>query len=333
MSRFALPGLALLLAAFVSPGGISPNGEIVAAVADASARNAQPVLRTTSFVPRFLDFHQAAVAAEAEAREADREWVPGELERLRRELWDERLGEIAGELARRPGEPWDPEGLDEAWDRYEGSLDRIRAAHQGLSPDPEAVMRQVADRLRLDVPMELHLIKYVGTFADQPAFRLWNGAYTLLLPVEVLPGSLRPVLIDLYTRAMHARLSGRPAEGDLSLAQHLFLRGLALRVHEDVVPGLPAEQYLLRSRDWLLNAERRDGAILDGVRSRLDERDPDALEALLDGGGSTGLSGGFDYAAWRVSGLLLMDGWTLDRLARVPEHEVGELVGEVLGTG
>ncbi len=310
------------------PPEISPSGEM------AEAPQGQPVLRVTSFVPRFLEFHQAAREAEREAleeaRESDVDLDPEELEGMRWALWDEYLGEAAEELARGPGEPWEPQGLEEVWSRYGDRLERIRAADAGLSPDPQAVLREVAQLLRLDVPLEVHLIKYVGTFRDDPAFRLWNGNYTLLLPVESLPATLRPLFVDLSTRAIHARLSGRPEEGDLSLAQHLFLRGLALRVHEEVAPGLPAQEYLLRSRDWLLTAEQRDGRILDGVRQRLGERDPGALEPYLDGGGTTGLAGEFDYAAWRISGLLLMDGWTLDRLARVPEHEVDDLVAEIL---
>ncbi len=326
----ARPDLQTGLAALLSPQ-ISPNGEI------AEAPQGQPVLRVTSFVPRFLEFYEAAREAEREAleeaREADREPDLDELERMRRALWDEHLGETAAALARDPDEPWEPQGLEEAWGRFGDRLERIRTADAGLSPDPQAVLRQVAGLLRLDVPLEVRLIKYVGTFRDDPAFRLWNGDYTLLLPVEALPATLRPLFIDLSTRAIHARLSGRPEEGNLSLAQHLFLRGLALRVHEEVVPGRQAQEYLLRSRDWLLTAERRDGAILDGVRQRLEERDPGALEPFLDGRGTTGLAGEFDYAAWRVSGLLLMDGWTLDRLARVPEHEVDDLVVEILGSG
>ncbi len=320
----------------ISPSGEMPEGAHPGEVAG-DPTDRQPILRVTSFVPRFLDFHEAARSAEREileeALEADREPEPEELERIRRALWDEHLGEAAPDLARRPGEPWQPEGLEAAWDRYDQRLEAIRQADRGLSPEPEGVLRQVAQELRLDVPLEVHLIKYVGTFREEPAFRLWNGQYTLLLPVEALPGSLRPVLIDLYTRAIHARLSGRPAEGNLSLAQHLFLRGLALRVHEELVPGRPAQEYLLRPRDWLLTAERRDGAILDGVRQRLGERDGEALEPFLAGGGTTGLTGEFDYAAWRISGLLLMDGWTLDRLARVSEHEVDGLVAEILQSG
>ncbi len=293
-----------------------------------------PDLRVTNLVPRFLAFHEQAEGLElsmrqsAEAEGESFRW--SRFEEARNELWNEHLGELGDLVSRKGNRPWEPEGLDEAWDRYRQSLDRIRRAADGISPDPQAVLRQVAELLRLDQQFQLDLIVYVGTFQDEPAFRRRGGEYSILLPAERLPANMRPILVDLYTRAIHARLSGRPADDELSLAQHLFLRGLALRVHEEAEPGRWSHEYLLRSQDWLLAAEGRDAAILEGVRASLDERDPSRLIRFLEGGGATGLDGEFDYAAWRISGMLLMEGWTLDRLARVPEGEVAALVAEAI---
>lgn len=298
----------------------------------------QPTVRTTNLVPEFLEFHAEALALEEawEGAGADREPDAPEPDRdafLRdlHELWDEHLGAAAPALTREEGAEWTPMELAEAWGRYGGALDRIRGAASGVTPDPEGVLRQVGGLLRLDRPLDVHLILYVGTFQDRPAFRLRDDEFAVLVPVEVLQGSVRPLLVDLMTRAVQTRMAGRPADGELSLAQHLFVRGLALRVYEEVNPGRPAEEYLQRARGWLLQAEQRDGAIMDGIRHRVRSRDAQTLRPYLEAGGVTGLSGEFDYGAWRVSGLLLLHGWTLDRLARVPIHEVDDLVAEILG--
>jgi hypothetical protein len=309
----------------------------VGAEGDSDAeRTVQPTLRVTNLVSGFLAFHEAAAAAQeeerllAEAEERDPDVAV--LADLRRELWEAHLPEAALLLAREAGEGWSPEALEEAWPRYSGVLEAVRGFDGGLSPDPAGVLREVSALLRLDRPLEVHLVLYVGTFDEDPAFRLREGEFTVLLPVETLPGARRPLLIDLMTRAVHARLAGRPAPGrELSLGQHLVIRGLALRAFEELNPGRPAQEYLLRPQSWLLEAEQRDGRILDWVRPRISERDPDRLASFLGGGSVTGLAGEFDYAAWRVSGLLLIHGWSLDRLAREPVGDLDPLVREVLG--
>lgn len=318
--------LGLLLATVVALG--------MATVAP-SPLQAQATVRVTNLVAPFLAFHAEAAEAEAalraRAEEADEEPDLEAIARERLELWEAHLGESRPLLTRNPGETWEPEGLDAAWARYPDALDRIRSLEEGITPDPAGVLREVAGLLRLDRSLEVHLVLYVGTFQESSAFRLREGEYAVLVPAETLPGVRRPLLVDLLTRAVHARLSGRPADGQLSLAQHLLARGLALRVHEELTPGRPAEEYLQRPRSWLLQAEGRDGAIMDGLRPRLASRDEDLLARYLQGSGMTGLSGEFDYAAWRLSGLLLLHGWTLDRLARIPQNEVNTLVAEMLG--
>jgi hypothetical protein len=328
-----LAAVALVGVPVTSAGEPAAEGDSARAGAEA-----QPTVRTTNLVPQFLEFHAEGRALEEawEREVADRE--PGAPEPDREafladlhELWDEHLGEATSGLARAEGVAWSPVELDEAWARYGQAMDRIRGATSGLTPDPEGVLRQVGSQLRLDRPLEIHLILYVGTFQDRPAFRLRNDEFAVLVPVEVLQGPVRPLLVDLTTRAVQARMAGRPSDGELSLAQHLFVRGLALRVYEEMNPGRPAEEYLGRARGWLLQAEQRDGAIMDGIRQRLRSRDAQVLRPYLEAGGVTGMSGEFDYGAWRVSGLLLLHGWTLDRLARVPIHEIDDLVAEILG--
>ncbi len=309
-------------------------GAVVAVDQPANDRANDLELRVTNLVPHFLSFHEETVAWEemlrekraAAEEEGDRveELSPEALARERRSLWDDHLGDLAPLLRRGGQGRWEPRGLEEAWTRYSREMSRLQqAASQGLATDPAPILHEVGAALRLDQPLSVELILYVGTFQESPAFRLDGGEYAILLPMEEDPAPLTPVLSDLFTRAVHARLSGRPSEGRLSVAQHLFLRGLALRVHEAIRPGRSAEEYLLRPRSWLLSAEQRDGAVLDRYRGALTEREPETVAPLLEGE--------FDYAAWRVSGLLLMDGWTLERLARVPEGEVDGLVSGILG--
>jgi len=336
MSVFTMQLMLCAILCGDSPDGLVPasatgNAAVGIVGGVGHAPPVQPTVRITNFVPAFLAFHDEARRLETELRDAaaqrDQEVDPVEISRVRREAWDRHLAEMAPRVSRQGAGEWTPEGLDAAWDRYDGTMDRIRSMVDGVTPAPQGVFQEVASRLRLDRSLEVEVILYVGTFQEHPAFRLVDGQYAILLPVETLPQARRPLFMDLFTRAVHARLSGRPADGRLSMAKHLFLRGLALRVYEDATPGRPAESYLLRSRDWLLAAERRDREILDGMRGRLGERDPEVLARFVEGSRA---GGDFEYAAWRISGLLLMDGWSLDRLARIPVDEVPAVVAEVM---
>ncbi len=321
----------LLVGIVAAPAG--SRGEKPSARADDGSA-ASPTLRLVSLVPEFLALYREAEQeesrAQARAREEGRSLDPDTVAHIRRTIWERAMEPWSYRLARGESVRWEAEDLESAWARYARAMNGIRSAEGRVFSQAEDAFREASRVLRLDRPLEVDLILYVGTFDEPPAFRLRNGSYTLLIPAEDLPTQLRPLFLDLFTRALHARLGGRPPEGRLSLAQHLFLRGLALRVHEEVDPGQEAESYLLRSRSWLLSAEQRDEAIISGMKERLEESDPERIERLRRGSGVSGLEGEFDFMAWRLSGLLLMDGWTLDRLARVPESEVAALVIETL---
>jgi len=317
---------------WMSTASVGGAAENVSGVPDPGS----PTLRVTNLVPAFLTFREEVNAEEARLRaDAAREELEPDSARIaemRREHWNRHLGEASRLLTREVGGAWAPEELELAWPRYPDQLERLEAvASQGLSPSPEAVLRQVAGALSNNRNLEVHLVLYVGTFQDRPAFRMSDGEYRVLLPVEVLPATLQPVLVDLFVRATHARMADRPAEAALSLAEHLFIRGLALRTLEELRPGRAAEEYLGRSRQWLIESERRDVAILAHMRSQLSVRDPDVLSSLLGASAASRAAADFDYAAWRLSGLLLMDGWTIDRMASEPFSGIQPLVARTLG--
>jgi len=321
----------LLMGSVVAPEG--SGGEVPSARSDEGSPSS-PTLRLISLIPEFLTLYREAEEEESRARarasEEGRPLDPDTVAQLRRTIWEGAMEPWSYRLARGGSDRWEVDDLESAWARYDRAMNGIRSAEGRVFGEAEDAFKEASRMLRLDRPLEVELILYVGTFDEAPAFRLRSGSHTLLIPAEDLPTDLRPLFLDLFTRAIHARLGGRPPEGRLSLAQHLFLRGLALRVHEEVDPGQAAESYLLRSRNWLLSAEQRDGTIIAGMKERLEENDPERIERLRRGSGISGLEGEFDFMAWRLSGLLLMDGWTLDRLARVPESEVAALVAETL---
>lgn len=340
-----VPWVAALLAGCLAWGSVAAEAQ-------------QATVRVTNMVPDFLSFYEGALEerepaarglerpepepgpaeeepapAEDEAGPAEEETGPAERPSpadRRWALWQERYGF--------PALPEDEAGreavrgrLEAVWPRYGQALQRIRASAGAFEPAPAPFLRNAARVLRLDRPLEVHLVVYVGMFERGPSFEIDSGEYRLLFPVERAPADRRAALHHAFSEPVQARLSGRPEDRPPTLAERLLARGIGLRVHETLVPGLPAERYLLRSLDWLLEAESRDRRILEWLRPRLGDRSPETFARLAEGRGVTGLGGELDYAAWRLVGhILLHHRWTLDRLARVPAREVPGLVAEAI---
>jgi hypothetical protein len=333
-------GALLLLALGALPLLAAPSEWGGVAIGPGSEASVSATLRVTNLVPAFLRFHEAVARADSLAHPEDLAHLEDEVETVDPgdvllASWQEYALEVSRSvgvaLPGHEGSEPDLSLLEGAWERYASVMDRIREVGDGVTPAPDAVLRQVSELLRLDRPLEVHFVVYVGIFEDPPAFRLSDGEYTVLIPAELFAAPRRPALIDLFTRAVHARMAGRPPPGaNLSVAEHLVVRGLALRVHEELVPGRPAEEYLVRSQAWLLDAERRDAAILNRFRPILLARETEALAAVGVGDEAVGAQGDFDYMAWRVGGLFLTHGWDLDRIAHEPLANLDPLVVELL---
>lgn len=151
------------------PKGWAWAGLLVASALVAQ-RSSDPVLTIQDLRPKFLKFYQAATEQHAD-------------EERRFALWKQMYGFAAV--------PPTPEGdqmarkiLDDAWPRYAGALDTIRAGRAALQPPPAEVLKSVAQLLQADVPIRATLLLFVGGF-DNNAFTApgKDGIPTVAVPV------------------------------------------------------------------------------------------------------------------------------------------------------
>lgn len=316
---------------------------ISAPLAPAELRAQEVRLDVTNRIPEFLNFFQttdaalATVEAEREARlreqgnapPGDSGFAPPPLpdpEAMLAALWQEMYGFVPPDGSAEQA----LERLGGVWERYPAALPRIGAMEGGISPDPAPLLREVVGILEPDRPVRVELVVYVGTFDRDPGFILTPGGPVVLVPAEQT-GVDRRFLVHAFAEATQAVLSGRAPDRPATLAEHLLARGVALRAHEALTPGRPAEEHLGRPLAWLLEAERNDRAILEGLRGVLDSTDPETVRRFRSGSGATGTGGELDYAAWRLAGqLFLQRGWTLERLARIPANEIPALLAETI---
>jgi hypothetical protein len=287
-----------------------------APLAAQSAPAPEVALRVTDLTPRFLRFYDAAVE---ESADADRRWV----------LWKEHYGFAA--LPPVPERDSLARGLlDAAWPRYPEVIDRIRAGVAGMDPAPEPVLRQVAELLELDQPIEVDLLAYVGAREKNAFFMTAQGRPTVAIPVEEDAEWRTTTLAHEFTHAVHNRLAGLSGGWERTIAETLFSEGLADRVEEALFPGRGAAAYVEHQPGWLAGAEARRAEILAGIVPHLRASDSETVMRFTMGTGATGTRREAYYAGWIAVGRLLEDGWTFARLARVPEADLPALVEDVL---
>lgn len=307
----------LLVAALaVAQGSVAPAVAQHPGGAGADAAPSAVRLEIVDRTPGFLAFYDAAVAEDAGP---ERRW----------QLWKEHY-----DFAALPPVPQRDSMaralLDSAWHRYPGVMDRIRRGPAGMRPDPEATLRSVAALLGAD-SITVRLSAYVGALENNAFFVGMGGTLTVVFPVEADPWWSENAMVHEMAHAVHHRLAGFSEGWERSIARTLFAEGLAARVSQALVPGRDGAGYLEHRPGWFADAEARRADVLRGMLPALRASDSETVMKFTMGRGTTGLDREAYYAGWVVVGELMERGWTLDRLARVPEQEIPALVEESIG--
>jgi hypothetical protein len=261
-------------------------------------------LRTIEIVdlsPQFLDFYQAAVGAEPNAR-----W----------KLW--------GEKYRFAAVPPTPQGmelahkmLDEAWPRYAEILPLIRRGAAGLDPKPQDVLRKVGNLLALDTPYRMQVIVYVGEF-DNNAFSFkQDGEPVAAIPLEMCTERRKLVFTHEMTHAVHIETAGLSGGWERSIAETIFLEGLAMRAVQALEPGHEEREYLDADSTWYMGVMAKSRGILTGILPELEKSDSATVARFTYGQGTTGEIREAYVAGWIVIGDLLQQGKTFPELARI----------------
>jgi hypothetical protein len=283
---------------------------------DAAPFEPEVTVSVTDLTPRFIRFHDAALA---EGAGPERRWM----------LWKEHYDFAAlppvperDAMARRM--------LEEAWPRYPGVMDRVRAGAASLEPSPEPLLRQVSELLENDQPVRMQLLVYVGALEKNAFFAMTRDGPMVAIPVEEDPQWRALTLAHEFTHVVHNRLAGLTGGWERSIAQTILTEGLAMRATEALFPGRPPNAYVEHREGWLDEATARRGEILKGLRPHLRAEDSESVMRFTLGEGSTGLDREAYFAGWLVVGHLLELGRTLPELARVPAAAMPELVDAAL---
>lgn len=263
--------------------------------------------------PKFLAFYREASAQ------------PGLTPDARFALWKQRYGFAAVPPGPR-GDPMARSLLDSAWPRYAAALPLIERGATGMTPPPDSAMRRVARLLRLDTPLKVRVIAYVGGFESNAFTAGSKDAAVVALPIEMSPADRALIMPHEMTHAVHMRLAGLSGGWERSIAQTMFMEGLAMRTTQALMPGRPDQAYVTHRPDWWREAQAKRASILADMLPVLDAKDSESVYRFTIGKGPSGIEREAYLAGWLVIGELQRQGMTLAQIARIPEPQMAGTV-------
>jgi hypothetical protein len=277
----------------------------------ASAASAPHVLDIDNRVGKFETFYADATAKPIEAD-------------ARFKLWQSEDG-LAAVPPGPDGDAMSRKLLDDAWSRYPALAPKLPALEKAAEDTARGMFAKDNDILgTANDPVHTRLILYVGQF-DNNAFTvppMEGKPATILMPVENI--NLKIALAHELTHSIQLQLVPVKNSFGAPVGETMFLEGLAMRVSQRAVPGLPDEAYTSMPDDktWWPNCVAKKDAVLKGILPDLDKSGHDIAMKYTFGQGNTGMQREAYCAAWFVMGKMLDSGKTLPELARVPEDQM-----------
>lgn len=263
---------------------------------------------------RFLAFYHAAQGVNA-----DRRW----------QLWKQ-MYDFAAVPPTPEGDALARRMLDQAWPRYPAVLARIRLGAGTLAPPPTEELTGVAVLLDAQKAVRAKLIVFVGEF-DGNTFTAPSkqGVPAVAIPIEVPDASLK--LTHEFTHVVEAEVGGISLDWERSIAQTIFVEGLAMRAVQRLEPGGTDASYTEFRPGWFAECSARRDAILRDLQPHLQNEDPASVARYTMGQGGAGVEREAYFAGWLVVGDLLQRGWTFPKLARLDAAAMKALVAEEIG--
>jgi hypothetical protein len=284
--------------------------------ADASEALPPLILTIKDLTPKFLIFYDEATKEKASP---EQRW----------ELW-KRDYDFAAVPPTPEGEAIAKKLLDDAWARYPAVLDRIRKGAAGLTPDPHATIRSIAELLCPEKPVNVTLLVYVGGFEENAFTAAQGGKIMTAIPIEGDPSRRTILMTHELTHAVHISMGSFSGGWIRTIGTTVLTEGLAMRVTQKLLPGQPEAGYVDGRPGWFAEATKLRSAILKDIQPALNSDKSEDVMRFTMGKGPSGLEREAYYAGWLVVGYWLDHGMTFADIARIPEAKMPSRVNEVI---
>lgn len=222
--------------------------------------------------------------------------------------------------------------LASAWPRYAGALPAIRKGAAGLRPSPQLTLDRVESLLRPSKPVHMNLIVYVGAFEGNAFTVGQNGVPTVAVPVEISARERGPVMTHEFVHAVQISIGTMSGGWQRSIGETALAEGLAMRVTQHLYTHLPSTAFVETPDEpgWLAKADKLRPKIFADVRDSLASSKSDDVLRFTMGVGPSGIDREAYYVGWEVVGYWLSHGMSYADIARIPESEAPERIGQAI---
>jgi hypothetical protein len=288
----------------------------------ARAAQVQPVsappleLTVVDLSPKFMNFYDEATRGQASS---EQRWA----------LW-QKYFDFAAVPSTPDGQAVARQMLDRAWPLYPAALDRIRQGAAGLSPDPRASVRAVADLLKPAGRVKLTVAVYVGAFEENAFTTAQNGMIVVAVPLEAAAEARGLKMTHEMVHAVHIGMGSFSGAWPRTVGATVLTEGLAMRVTQSLNPDLSTRAVIEERAGWLAEADGKRLAILKDIQGVLNSNSRDDVRRYTVGKGPAGIEREAYYVGWLVLGYWLEQGLSFGDIARIPEAQMPARVGEVI---
>ncbi|MDE2048294.1 MAG: hypothetical protein KGJ44_07800 [Betaproteobacteria bacterium] len=201
--------------------------------------------------------------------------------------------------------------LDAAWPRYPGVAERVKAGFGALKPAPADMLGNIAGALRMEQPLKIRFVAFVGLFdgavPTQPAAA--DGTpLSVFIPLENYDAAVALRVAEALSRIVTANM-GIAQSNAHSVAESVVYGGLtrfAALAGDDSFTAAPKPP---------VDAARRD-ALLRTLRPLLADTAPDTLARVSGGDNDAAAAGWWLTRRWVERGLSLAE------IARTPPQNM-----------
>jgi hypothetical protein len=287
-------------------------------LAVAEAAPAEPLIdvKIHDLTPKFLTFYDDATREQAAP---DQRWM----------LW-KRDYDFAAVPPTPAGQTMARKMLDDAWPRYPAALDRIRTGAAGMTPDPRTTAQAIAGLLKPVDPIKIAVVVYVGAFENNAFTAAQDGMIMVAVPIEAAAEQRKLRMTHEMTHAIQIGMGSFSGGWIRTVGTTVLTEGLAMRVTQKLNPDVPSTEFTEGRPGWLAEADSKRIAILKDVQGVLSSKGADDVMRYTIGKGQAGIEREAYYAGWLVVGYWLEHGMSFADIARIPESDMPDRVGEAI---
>jgi hypothetical protein len=131
------------------------------------------------------------------------------------------------------------EQLNAAWPRYAQAMERIKAGYDGLKPSPADMVGKIGGALRMEQPLKLKFVAFVGQFDGRLGVKTDTTGGELAFALEDYDDKMAASCAQTLTQMVMARMEIDPQNNARNVAESVVYRGVRAYAARTALASVP----------------------------------------------------------------------------------------------